>query len=156
MFTYDSIGQEIKSLQTGPITPASVDVLAKLLFIRDRLACPAKSLEEKEQAPENIAFSRELALKWTRGMQNADGATEPHWTMEETEAVQAQRGINCDPLAFWVAMNMMYSDYASAADKAGANTMDFYAYMAKAFLEDKDSHSKGGEKLARYYKYVVM
>ena len=29
-------------------------------------------------------------------------------------------------------------------------------YMAKAFLEDKDARNQGGEKLARYYEYVVM
>ena len=34
--------------------------------------------------------------------------------------------------------------------------MDFYVYMAKAFLEDKDARNQGGEKLARYYEYVVL
>ena len=36
------------------------------------------------------------------------------------------------------------------------NSMGFYVYMAKAFLEDKDARNQGGEKLARYYEYVVM
>ena len=27
---------------------------------------------------------------------------------------------------------------------------------AKAFLEDKDARNQGGEKLARYYEYVVL
>lgn len=102
-----------------------------------------------------IPFTRELAQEWVQSMRNADGTTGPHWTMEKTEDARVQRGINCDPLAFWAAMNMIYSDYAKAAEKANANTMDFYAYMAKAFLEDKDSRRQGGEKLARYYEYVV-
>lgn len=102
-----------------------------------------------------IPFTRALAEEWVHGMRNADGTTGPHWSMEKTEEVRAQRGINCDPLAFWAAMNMIYSDYSKAAEKVNANTMDFYACMAKAFLEDKDSRSQGGEKLARYYEYVV-
>lgn len=101
-------------------------------------------------------FDREMAQEWVQRMQNADGTTGPHWTMEKTEEARAQRGINCDPLEFWVAMNMIYSDYAKVAEKVNANSMDFYVYMAKAFLEDKDARNQGGEKLARYYEYVVM
>lgn len=101
-------------------------------------------------------FDREMAQEWVQRMKNADGTTGPHWTMEKTEEARAQRGINCDSLEFWVAMNMIYSDYAKVAEKVNANSMDFYVYMAKAFLEDKDARNQGGEKLARYYEYVVM
>lgn len=101
-------------------------------------------------------FDREMAQEWVQRMKNADGTTGPHWTMEKTEEARAQRGINCDPLEFWVAMNMIYSDYAKVAEKVNANSMDFYVYMAKAFLEDKDARNQGGEKLARYYECVVM
>jgi hypothetical protein len=97
-----------------------------------------------------------MAQEWVQRMKNADGTTGPHWTMEKTEEARAQRGINCDALEFWVAMNMIYSDYAKVAEKVNANSMDFYVYMAKAFLEDKDVRNQGGEKLARYYEYVVM
>ena len=100
-------------------------------------------------------FTRELAQEWVQHMRNADGTTGPHWTMEKTEEARAQRGISCDPLAFWVAVNMTYSDYAKVAEKVNANSMDFYAYMAKAFLDDRDARNQGGEKLARYYEYVV-
>lgn len=101
-------------------------------------------------------FDREMAQEWVHRMQNADGTTGPHWTMEQTEAARAQHGVNCDPLAFWVAMNMVYSDYAKVAEKVNANKMEFYVYMAKAFLDDKDARNQGGEKLAKYYEYVVM
>lgn len=101
-------------------------------------------------------FDREMAQEWVQRMKNADGTTGPHWTMEKTEEARAHRGINCDALEFWVAMNMIYSDYAKVAEKVNANSMDFYVYMAKAFLEDKDARNRGGEKLAKYYEYVVM
>ncbi|MEY8386244.1 hypothetical protein AALC17_02970 [Oscillospiraceae bacterium 38-13] len=101
-------------------------------------------------------FTREMAQEWVQRMRNADGTTGPHWTMEKTEEARAQRGITCDPLAFWVAMNMIYSDYSKVAEKVNANSMDFYVYMAKAFLEDRDARNQGGDKLARYYEYVVL
>lgn len=99
-----------------------------------------------------IPFTREIAEEWTSDMENEDGTRGPHWTMEQTKQVQAQRGIECDPLEFWTAMNMIYSDYCKAAKKANANTIDFYADMAKAFLDDKDAPE---DKLARYYYYIA-
>lgn len=99
-----------------------------------------------------IPFTREIAEEWTSHMENEDGSKGPHWSMEQTKQVQAQRGIECDPLEFWVAMNMIYSDYCKAAKKANANTIDFYADMAKSFLDDKDAPQ---DKLARYYFYIA-
>lgn len=103
-----------------------------------------------------MPFTREMAQKWMNQMQNADGTTGPHWTMDKTEEVRSQRGIGYDSLSFWVAMNMIYSDYSKVAEKINANNMDFYVYMTKAFLDDKDSRSQGGQKLAKYYEYVVL
>lgn len=97
-------------------------------------------------------MTRETAMEWAKHMENADGSRGPHWSMEKTEEARNQRGIQCDPLEYYLAMNMMYSDYVKAAEKAGCSSMDFYAYMAKAFLDDKDAQP---EKLARYYQYIV-
>ena len=52
-------------------------------------------------------------------------------------------------------MNLL-SQSPAEQSKVNANSMGFYVYMAKAFLEDKDARNQGGEKLARYYEYVVM
>lgn len=97
-------------------------------------------------------LTRESAMEWTGRMENADGSRGPHWPMEKTEEARTQRGIPCDPLEFYVAMNMMYSDYVKAAEKANCSSMDFYAYMARAFLEDQDAQP---EKLARYWRYIA-
>ncbi len=64
----------------------------------------------------------------------------------------AQKDIDCDPIEFWIAMNMMYSDYYLVAKKFNMNTPDFYAEMAKAFLDDKDVQDN---KLMNYFSYVV-
>lgn len=76
----------------------------------------------------------------------------PHWSTEQTEQVRTQQNIDCEPIKFWVAMNMMYSDYCKVAEKLGVNNAIFYACMAKAFLDDKDAQP---ENLGRYYEYIV-
>lgn len=50
------------------------------------------------------------------------------------------------------AMNMIYSDFVNVAKKLGISNVDFYTGMISAFLDDKDI---SGDKLAKYYEYVV-
>lgn len=97
-------------------------------------------------------LDEETVRDWMARLRNTDGSTGPHWTMEQTTQVMRQKGVECDPLEFWAAMNMMYSDYLPVAKKANANNIDFYVNLAKAFLDDKDA-AKG--KLAHYYEYIV-
>jgi hypothetical protein len=91
--------------------------------------------------------------KWMRGLQNEDGTIGPHWTKEQTTQVMKQKNVDCDPTDFYIAMNMIYSDYYNAAKKANANNVDFYVNMAKAFLDDKDVGAE--DKLSAYYHYIV-
>lgn len=97
-------------------------------------------------------FSHEEAMAWVNGMKNADGSTGPHWSMEQAEQIMREQKIQLDELEFFVTLNMMYSDYCKVAKKLGVSTTEFYACMAKAFLEDKDAVS---DKLSRYYEYIV-
>lgn len=98
-------------------------------------------------------LNREEAMAWAREMENEDGSRGPHWTMEQAKQVMAQKGVECDPLEFWLALNMMYSDYCKVFRKYGVgDKIDFYVDMAKAFLEDKDAYP---DKLMRYYDSVV-
>ncbi len=97
-------------------------------------------------------MDKHTAEEWLESMKNEDGTTGPHWPMEKTKQVQSQKGIDADPLAFWVAMNMIYSDYAEVAKKLNVNSADFYACMAEAFLKDKDALP---DKLERYYQFIV-
>ena len=97
-------------------------------------------------------FDMQMAQEWTRRMQNEDGTTGPHWTIDQTNKVMEQRGVNEDPVKFWAAMNMIYSDFVNVAKKLGISNVDFYTEMTRAFLDDKDI---SGDKLAKYYEYVV-
>ena len=63
-----------------------------------------------------------------------------------------QRGIDCDPLQFFAVLNAVYSDYYAVAKKHGVNKMDFYADIAKAWLNDSDAVE---DKAARYFEFVV-
>ena len=104
-----------------------------------------------------MEFSREDAEAWAEKMQNADGTTGPHWTMEQTTAVAESMGIQAPVVPRWawgVTMNMMYSDYYEVARKFGVNVPEFYAELARAFLMDKDGPGPE-EKLCAYYRCIV-
>ena len=92
--------------------------------------------------------------EWLKNMKNTDGSKGAHWTMEQTEQVRKQHNIECDPVDFSIAMNMMYSDYCGVAKKLNVNNGQFYALMAKAFLDDEDSNAE--DKLAAYYFAIVQ
>lgn len=108
---------------------------------------------EKGGAKSSMGMDEHTAREWTSKMENEDGTKGPHWNMEQIKKVMEQRNMTGDPVEFWVAMNMMYSDYCKVAKKLGVNSVDFYAEMAKAFLEDKDTGVP--DKLAAYYENIV-
>ena len=85
-------------------------------------------------------------------MRNSDGSRGEHWNYDQTEHVRKQHGYDCDPAEFYAAMNMMYSDYYEIGKEFNLNSVDFYAAMARAFLNDKDA---GENKLAKYYECIV-
>lgn len=99
-------------------------------------------------------LTKQRAEEWAEQMENVDGTHGPHWTMDQVKQVMAQKKIDCDPVAFFVTLNMMYSDYAKVAKELGVSNMDFYIKMAKAFLDDQDGPGPE-EKIAKYYEYVV-
>ena len=106
---------------------------------------------DRQQAPEPLTL--ETATEWSKRLQNEDGSTGPHWTLEQAKQLATQRSIPADPLEFWLALNLMYSDYSKVAKKHNVGgSIDFYVDMAKAFLDDKDA---GPDKLAKYYEFVV-
>lgn len=100
----------------------------------------------------NKKMNRDTAEEWMEKMKNEDGTKGAHWTLEQCEQAMRQRGIDCDPTEFCVAMNMMYSDYCGVAKMLNTNTVDFYVYMAKAFLDDDDAKE---DKLMKYYECIV-
>ena len=97
--------------------------------------------------------TKEKAQEWTKDMKNSDGSTGAHWNMDQTKTLKEKMGFGgLDPIEFYVAVNMMYSDYCAVAKKYNLDNAEFYGHMAKAFLDDKDA---GPGKLAKYFEIVV-
>lgn len=99
-----------------------------------------------------MMLTEDMAHEWMEGLHNEDGTKGPHWTMDQVKQVMSQRGVKLEPLEFWAVLNIMYSDYCGVLKKHGANNMDVYVDMAKAWLEDKDAMEG---KAARYFQYIV-
>lgn len=91
------------------------------------------------------------AMEWVSEMESESGKSMPAYRIEETEAQRKAMCPDCDKWEFFVAMNAMYADYQPAAVKCGADKPDFYAMMAKLFLNDKDA---GKHKLQKYMMVI--
>lgn len=84
------------------------------------------------------------ALDYVSHMTNKDGTKGEHWTLPQVKEYMSQHRefSHLDPNCFYVAVNMMYSDYY----KPG-RSVEEYATLAKDFLMDKDAPA---DKLKRY------
>lgn len=109
--------------------------------------------KSEEHEDEDIEFDDHLAHEWTAAMKNEDGSKGPHWTKEQTKLFMTQVGAaSVEPVEFFAVMNAMYSDYCKVAKKYGVDKPEYYAELAKAWLEDKDAVE---DKAAKYYKCIV-
>lgn len=124
-----------------PISERNARAICEMLCCLERVD---DFLDEKSQSR---LTSYEVS-EWMESMVNEDGTTGGHWTVAQTNTIPHTIPDEC-----WnAAMNMMYSDYYGVAVAHSVNSVDFYADMAKAFVEDKDASDN---KLAKYYCYVV-
>lgn len=101
---------------------------------------------------ERMDLDQMSAEQWARNMEKEDGSKGPKWTKEQVKPYMAQVGYHGPEYKFWVIMNAMYSDYCKVAKKYGMDRPEYYADLAKAWLEDKDANP---EKAGLYYKYIV-
>ena len=125
------------------------------------LGMPMNEMERKNgermsgygSGSEYMPMTKQMAMEWVKGLENEDGSRGPHWTMEQTNTVMAQKHVEADPIEFFLAMNLTYSDLCKEFQKNGINKIDAYVDFAKAFwLCDKDVP----DKLSRYYAYLVQ
>lgn len=146
--------ETIRKYGEMPICPERAAFLANCRAAYQALCMISGGAEEHagRDGQTDEPLTGEEVMHWVASMENADGTHGAHWTMEQTEQVRMEKEISCSPLRFYAAMNMMYSDYCKAAEKAGCSSVGLYACMAKAFLEDKDAKP---DKLARYYHFIA-
>lgn len=91
------------------------------------------------------AWSLDCALK---SLENEDGTTGGHWTLEQTTSVARAKGLSFNKYNeydFCYVLNMMYSDYYGAVK----DDTDTYIQMAIKFLSDKDAPE------GKAYKYYM-
>jgi hypothetical protein len=103
-------------------------------------------------------MSHEDIEKWKKHMKNQDGTMGEHFKKEQVMQAARQIGVNPEEYGehiFPLVMNMMYSDYCAVAKKFGLDRPDFYAELAKAFLNDKDFGGEPEEKVYLYYKCIA-
>ena len=96
---------------------------------------------------------------WKNHMKNQDGTMGEHFKKEQVMQAARQIGVNPEEYGnehiFGLVMNMMYSDYCAVAKKFGLDRPDFYAELAKAFLNDKDFSGEPEEKVFLYYQCIA-
>lgn len=91
----------------------------------------------------NPHFTKETAKHVVSKFENKDGTKGEHWSYDLTTSVLNNKGYDFRPCDWYVALNMIYSDYY----KSGRSD-DTYIELAYDFLEDKDAPE---DKMKRYW-----
>ena len=145
-----------KQLQEVMERPASLGRAEEVMVYADAI-CALHKLggDHFRESTKMMEFTEDDAKEWTARMENTDDTTGQHWSMEQTTAVMRSRGLHYDPAVWYAAMNMIYSDYFKTAKKHGVNTVEFFADMTDAFIDDKDAGAPE-EKISAYYHCVVL
>jgi hypothetical protein len=99
-------------------------------------------------------LTREQAEKWVEGMEDKDGVKGGTYTWHQAQQYGRNLGITGQErlIEFYAAMNAMQSDYWPAAKKFGVDRPEFYAMMAKCFIEDPDAVE---DKTRMYYECIA-
>ena len=101
-------------------------------------------------------LSEDELMEWSKElMQEVEPKDKAFFAKDNVKKRAETMNIKFDqftPEEFYTTALMAYTDYK---DVLGTTNLDVYLPVAKAWLMDKDSDLKGGEKLAAYYYYVV-
>lgn len=124
----------------------AIEVLSEIMHeIQKKYPAYYKKYDDKlEKIYKHNALTSQEAIAYVAKMKNKDGSVGEHWTMAQTnEYMYSHEGFqHLNPNCFYVAMNMMYSDYYKPA-----RTTDTYAALAKDFIDDEDAPA---DKVKRY------
>lgn len=146
MWTVEAIREAKEQIMQCPQTLGNVRDFALMSIALD-------ALDEDYEGGE--AITMEQAQAWVDHMDNAD-TSRPHggrWTYAEATELGHKLGVPDDQMiAFFVALNMIWSDYGPVISATGNNTPDFYGKMARAFIDDKDARP---HKVARYMRAIA-
>lgn len=144
MLTCEYFEQEIDDiLSRKSLNCNELEVLKNLLVTKHFLG---------KEMSETSKMSEETAREWVSKMENTDGTTGAHWTIDATTAVRDKLGLkHICKYEFWAVMNSLYSDYGKTLAKTNA-TPEIYGELARDWIEDDDAVKA---KASTYYRYVV-
>ena len=142
----NQIQAQIDELEQSELCLPNLKRLAYLYIVKDHLR------ENRGQSLSNGVFGKEEAKEWTDGMRNADGTKGAHWTFEQAQKLMDQHGVQTDPAEFFAVVNSLYSDFDPLFKNYGVSRPDFYAALAKMWLEDDDAVP---DKASAYWENIV-
>lgn len=148
----EKLHKRLEEYMDMPVNAHNIEVISDTVSCLDCLEDYERGTKEYGKNERVGRFTRDDAEEWTRRMRNSDGSRGEHWSYEQTEQVRKQHGYDCNPTAFYAAMNMAYSDYYNTAQEFGLNNPDFYANIAHDFLDDEDAVSN---KIAVYRECIA-
>lgn len=108
-----------------------------------------KKYESKlEDIYSRSALTEKEAKEYVSHMKNKDGSVGEHWTLSQVQSFMGDHPeyLHIKPICFYVAMNMMYSDYYTPT-----TSVETYARLAKDFLDDRDAKP---DKLKKYLEVM--
>lgn len=105
-----------------------------------------------EQHSKPKPIDRKVAHEWIESMKSEDEQGAPWTNEEDVKPFMMQVKFEGNPAEFWAIMNAVYTDYSHVARRYGINKPEFYAELAKAWLEDEDAVP---DKAAIYYDCIV-
>lgn len=135
----EKLHKRLEEYMDMPVNAHNIEIISDTVSCLDCLEDYEREMKEYGKGERIGRLTIEDAEEWTRHMKNADGSRGEHWSYEQTEQVRKQHGFDCNPTAFYAAMNMAYSDYYNTAKEFGLNNADFYANIAHDFLDDEDA-----------------
>lgn len=102
-------------------------------------------------------FNESCAKEAVVNMQNEDGTTGAHWSLDETTQLANQYNVDLhdsfNKYDWFVALNMIRSDfYKVIVNMSNSDHAKHFVEFAKAWLEDKDVEEG---KMWYYYKYIM-
>ncbi len=107
--------------------------------------------EDQEDMQE---LDKQTAMEWVECMEDKNGVKGGAYTWHQAQQYGRNMGITGEQrlIEFYAAMNAMHSDFCGVAKKFGVDKPEFYAAMAKAFIEDPDAVDN---KVYKYYECIA-
>ncbi len=99
-------------------------------------------------------LDKETAMEWVECMEDASGVKGGAYSWHQAQQYGRNMGITGEQrlIEFYAVMNAMHSDYWTVAKKFGVDKPEFYAHLAKCFIEDPDAVD---DKVYKYYECIA-